>query len=136
LWFRTLLENQPQAELGLPRIAQAALHRAIEIEQQAGGFGVLGIGVVGQVEDVVFGSPWSTGLGADKTNGIPPPSRIKVLLLLPGDQTMPRRGWNCFFENGMVPLEGKPGLPINGAKKTWLGGVMGSGSICASQRNP
>ena len=34
---------------------------------------------------------------------------------------MPSRGWNCFLEDGILPVDGKPGLPINGAKKTWLG---------------
>ena len=34
---------------------------------------------------------------------------------------MPSRGWNCFFDDGIMPVDGNPGLPMKGAKKTWLG---------------
>lgn len=47
-----LLKDQPQAQLGLPGVAQAALYGAIEIEQQTRGFGVLRIGPVSQVEGI------------------------------------------------------------------------------------
>src|SRR6516165_9269826 len=46
------LEHQPQTELRLPRIAQSALHRAVEIKQQAGGFRMLRIRAIRQVERI------------------------------------------------------------------------------------
>src|SRR5258708_4782749 len=57
---------------------------------------------------------------------------------------MPRRGWNIFLSDGMRPSDGNVTAPlevvtvesIHGAKNTVAGGVIGLGSICASQRRP
>src|SRR5215471_6625692 len=45
-------EHQAKPKLRLARIAESALHRAIEIKQQARGFRMLRIRAVGQVENV------------------------------------------------------------------------------------
>ena len=57
---------------------------------------------------------------------MPPPSRTSVLPLfgrIP-DDSQPRL--ELLPRGRDVPVEGKPGLPMNGAKNTWPGGVIGS----------
>jgi hypothetical protein len=57
---------------------------------------------------------------------------------------MPNRGCHIFLSDGIVPSEGNVKRPcafttvesIQGEKNTVEGGVIGSGSIWASQRNP
>src|SRR5512135_605191 len=71
---------------------------------------------------------------------MPPLARMTVLPSFVGSYVMPKRGCHMFLSDGIVPSDGNSCpydvFPMKGAKKTWSGGVMGSGSICASQRRP
>src|SRR6266852_2846529 len=49
---RVSLENQPHTQLCLPRIAQTTLHCTVEVEKQAGGFRMLRVRAIRQVEHV------------------------------------------------------------------------------------
>jgi len=65
---------------------------------------------------------------------MPPLTRTSVEPFFVGSHTC-RGAAATLVDDGMLPSDGKPGLPMNFAKNTCEAGVCGSGCSCASSAN-